>query len=987
MTRIAVYIFFLAALFVSPVCKGQETGRFNLNIYNDLPSNNVYNITVDHLGYLWIATDKGVVKYNGYNLRGFDLNKEFINKDTWNLFEDKNGRMWLFSISDNLTYIYNNVAHNVVTLPSMGVFYPHCMFNYKNGIAFLTSFTNQPDVHFCFIRNDSIIYTQKITKYGEFINIDTADRLVTFSNDGNFYKLEVSKNALTPGLAQPLKNYDGDVKKLLSRMQDNRYGTIGLSFFSYTHNKNYIELLNSKDQTYRKIVLDSAENIKIIGGRPENIIAITDHKIFYFDSVANIKGFTYIDSGIEKLNGNNVTFELNNPFWGKTLATNTKGIFFQNPTDTFFRKKLQHPEDLKCLGAVSDSVSFWYSRGPDVIYKIVNGEIVKKRETNIIEIYKIIPYTDRQSILLNILNSYTINNNTLETVDLGAAGGKNAIVYSKNEMLGISNIKGFNKVKIEGDSLKVSKLEQNRYVDILYDSLRQMFVVYNNRKILLYKDNQVLFTIERKDLEQRSINNINKIMLDNKYGNVFIQENDRLIYFPDLMRPYRRLFGNYILNSAKMCLHHDILIASDAFGILFAKIEGPGKISEPVLYPNIKCRKYKFVYDIQVSGNVVLLKTDKGIFKIAMPTDFKNDSIARNSFLDYKMVISNNGHVYEPGDNDTLKIVKKYRKLQFDIIKPTGYGNVSYVYKLSDELARWTELSNDELSLPKMLPGKYYTLQVIAYDKQWSSYVRTVVIYMEPEWYEETIMQRIMWIGGLFLLIGAIYFIVIVTKRIVTKNEAQKNLKLELELKSVYSQINPHFIFNSLTAALYLIKTGKLDDAYNHIYKFSHLLRSYIKSSRNRLITLGEEIKNLTNYIELQQARFKNKFDYEITIDPLVSSDVNIPSLLLQPIVENAITHGLLHKTEKGKLLVEFKLHPLDSVLICNIEDDGIGREQSKNKNSEHFIKEESYGSELIKDLIDIFNKYEKMKIEIEYLDKQFPLTGTIVQLRIKALS
>ncbi|PQJ12909.1 hypothetical protein CJD36_003955 [Flavipsychrobacter stenotrophus] len=967
--------------------KGQESSRFKINIYNDLPSNNVYNLSVDHLGYLWIATDKGVVKYNGYNLTTFDLNKGFINKDTWNLFEDKKGRMWLFSISDNLTYIYNNVAHKVVTPPDMGVFYPHGIYDYKGGIAFITSFTNRPEQLFCFIRNDSVVYTQKITKYGEVITLDKNNRLITFGSDGNFYSLEVTEKGVTATVIGKVKNYDGNITDLLAHIHEARYGTIGRCFFSYEYNKNYLEILDPADQTYRRQILDSTGNIKLIGGSITRITAITDHNIFYFDSAARVVNKIAIDTGIDRSNRNKITFELNDSFWHRIFATNAQGVIFLNHNDTFFHKKIADMDDAKFLGRVSDSVGFWYNEGTGTLYKIVNGAVVKEKDTHIMEASKIVPFDDSRSILLNKLHTYIIDNNSLDATELGIGGGRDAIVYDKTSMLAISNIKGFTKTTIDGDKLSTYRVEQNRYDGIAYDSLRQMFAVYNNRRILLFKDNKILYTIDRAALEKRTINNIKKIIIENKYGNIFIQENDRLIYLTDLLKPYHSLFDNYILDNAKIYLHRDLIIASDAFGILFSKIEGPGKFSSPVLYPNSKGMQYKFVYNLHVSGNMVLLKTDKGIFSIPLP-DFGNyDSSIKTTFLDHKMTVSYNGYVSGVGINDTLNLQKKYRKLVFDVINPSGYGTVKYRYRLKGEQTAWVELDNDELLLPKMIPGRYYTLSIVANDKQWRSNVIDIVIYAVPEWYEKTTIQRVLWLSGFFLLIGAIYFIVTVTKRIVTKNEAQKNAKLELELKSVYSQINPHFIFNSLTAALYFIKTGKLDDAYNHIYKFSHLLRSYIKSSRNRLVTIGEEVKNLTNYIELQQARFKNKFDFSIIVDTTVKTNTNIPSLLLQPIVENAINHGLMPKTEKGNLLIQFKLNDETGMLICSIEDDGVGRLQPKKQDEDHFIKEESYGNELIKDLIDIFNKYEKMKIEIEYIDKQFPSTGTIVQLRIKSLS
>jgi LytS/YehU family sensor histidine kinase len=202
----------------------------------------------------------------------------------------------------------------------------------------------------------------------------------------------------------------------------------------------------------------------------------------------------------------------------------------------------------------------------------------------------------------------------------------------------------------------------------------------------------------------------------------------------------------------------------------------------------------------------------------------------------------------------------------------------------------------------------------------------------------------------------------------------------------VYAQINPHFIFNSLNAGLHMITAGKTDAAYRHISRFSHLLRAYLKSSRHRYISLADEIKNLEYYIELQQTRFARAFSYGIRVVNIAEpAALQIPSLLLQPLVENAIDHGLLPREDAdGRLDIEFRQDTGNKILYCRIEDNGIGRARSGQFNRDNFIKEGSYGNQLIKDLIHLFNQYEQMGIHIEYIDRQPPYTGTVVIIQIK---
>jgi LytS/YehU family sensor histidine kinase len=219
----------------------------------------------------------------------------------------------------------------------------------------------------------------------------------------------------------------------------------------------------------------------------------------------------------------------------------------------------------------------------------------------------------------------------------------------------------------------------------------------------------------------------------------------------------------------------------------------------------------------------------------------------------------------------------------------------------------------------------------------------------------------------------------------VARANQKKRMLTELELRAVYAQINPHFVFNTLSAALYFINRKRFDDAYTHVNKFSRLIRAYLKSSQDRYILLSEEIEMLTNYIDLQRTRFEGKFDFDIQIDNKIpTQNIKIPSLLLQPLVENAINHGLFHKGDKGLLQLKFIQGVSGSELICIIDDNGVGREKAKEIKKSSSARQESYGTKLTQQLIEIFKEYENMPIELEYIDKHAPETGTTVKITIK---
>ena len=158
----------------------------------------------------------------------------------------------------------------------------------------------------------------------------------------------------------------------------------------------------------------------------------------------------------------------------------------------------------------------------------------------------------------------------------------------------------------------------------------------------------------------------------------------------------------------------------------------------------------------------------------------------------------------------------------------------------------------------------------------------------------------------------------------IAQQQAKSDL-MELELKAIRSQMNPHFIFNCLNSIQDLILNEKTDASYDYIVLFAQLVRNTLNYSNQDFIPFEKELEFLNIYLRLEKLRFKDDFEYVIESNGV--ADVKIPSLLVQPFIENALVHGLLHKIGLKKLKVTFSLN---EELICVIEDNGIGVEKSK---------------------------------------------------------
>lgn len=201
----------------------------------------------------------------------------------------------------------------------------------------------------------------------------------------------------------------------------------------------------------------------------------------------------------------------------------------------------------------------------------------------------------------------------------------------------------------------------------------------------------------------------------------------------------------------------------------------------------------------------------------------------------------------------------------------------------------------------------------------------------------------------------------------------QKNNLLKQKL--LVSQMNPHFIFNSLNAIQnYIFKQDSLK-AGNYLAQFSELIRMILDFSRKDYISVESEVKLLNTYLDLQKLRFENKFEYAIEIDKNIDIEsIHIPPMLAQPFIENAIEHGIFYKKDKGR--VDVRLYFENNYLIYEIEDDGVGMEEALKLKNKLKSSYESLATIITKERMSNLNEQTKNNIEIEILDKKNTSTG-----------
>ena len=311
---------------------------------------------------------------------------------------------------------------------------------------------------------------------------------------------------------------------------------------------------------------------------------------------------------------------------------------------------------------------------------------------------------------------------------------------------------------------------------------------------------------------------------------------------------------------------------------------------------------------------------------------------------------------------------------------------IFYRYKMEGLDTNWSAPTRNHLIAYNLRPGGYtFRMQASFNETGWVELADSVQIKVKAPFWQQ-------W--WFYVLIGllavgttmAVYRSVQASKEQKRKLDELNRLMNESRLMAIRAQMNPHFIFNSLNAIQECIVMQDFDAAYQYLSKFSKLLRQVLNNSEKNFVPLKDEIEVNELYLELESLRFKKSFNFSMTVDERIDAEtIKFPSLMLQPFIENAIWHGLMHKQGEKKLDISFLM--VNQHLECVIEDNGIGREKSaeikKNKLGAQYF--ESKGTQLSSQRIKLLNDtgYTGAAIEIDDLKENGMAKGTRVTLKI----
>lgn len=283
----------------------------------------------------------------------------------------------------------------------------------------------------------------------------------------------------------------------------------------------------------------------------------------------------------------------------------------------------------------------------------------------------------------------------------------------------------------------------------------------------------------------------------------------------------------------------------------------------------------------------------------------------------------------------------------------------TWVYGGSGHRARYTSLR----------PGNYvFRVSAANHDGVWNEAGKFVRINIQPPWWSTW------WFRSLMVLVLGLTAYSLYRYRVnQIRREASTRVAFERKLadeklSALKAQMNPHFLFNCLNSIDHYIIKNDIKKASEYLGNFSQLMRLTLQNSRVSFVPLREELEALRLYLEMEKLRFTGNFDYDIRVDDQIDPlAVEVPPMMIQPFVENAIWHGLMHKKEGGKLLVSIRQQ--GKQLLCLVEDNGIGRVRAREMEAYRSTKRRSFGMQITADRIRMINELYDAGADVEITD------------------
>lgn len=389
------------------------------------------------------------------------------------------------------------------------------------------------------------------------------------------------------------------------------------------------------------------------------------------------------------------------------------------------------------------------------------------------------------------------------------------------------------------------------------------------------------------------------------------------------------------------------------------------------------------IQDLAIAEGCLWLATGKGLQKIPL-ADMREKPLA-HIFL-HKITIGGNA---VHGSHDLRVDYFQRLHLYPETAIYSSNGNFKYAYRIKDsDDDRWHVLPalQEGISVAN-LPYGAFEIELKAIDHMGRDSENTLLIsgYAAPPFWKSTWFYALLLVAGVGVCIGVSWAIVrnIRNKELLKTHLINSQLQAtQAQIKAIRAQMNPHFMYNALNSIQALILKQDIKNSNLYLSKFSNLLRKVLEASSSEEISLQEDIDILNLYLSLEKLRFGDDFQYEIRLDDSVDAYAHaVPPLLLQPFVENALKHGLLHK--KGKKLLTIDYRADDKHLFCSVEDNGIGRQNAQKIRDKRPDAHRSFSTEASAQQVELLSAFAKMPYSIHIHDLHDEATNEAAGTRV----
>ncbi len=988
MTKLYKYIFLF--LLLPNIVLAQKAYYKHFNISNGFQGKNVYCFRQDSIGQLWIGTEQGLYKYDG--LKFYSYNSDLMDDNEIIQIYNFNNTIWFVTWDGKLFYIENEVIK---------LFNPnHILDNVnvvriyiqKNGAFWILE---EDKLFLCTKENNSYsIKEMNLMNTSSFLLPIEHDNAMYFLSQSNFLKYDpLTKEMIELWQVNPKKDpvISPQIHEFYFQNNSIRYiptsDSISNELLEIFNQTIGVQSVNTLNEPYiyssfekinkEKLIFLSEDNfflqhlniffegdyINIIfEDSRQNIWVGTKNGIYFFPKIPLLK----INESNSILPENNIVEVTKNPIAGTIYFCTESGHLLQyNSNELEHILKTKHNPKIKDLIFDDDLIIV----GEDITFideknniRIEDGYSAK----SFLKKENIFYFSSSRSLFASteekyvkestkIKGIYSIEKGQNDTLWLGALGGLYFYDFSATQ-IGEKRIKRDSLFQLKpNESLLSSRMKTEFRTILIYDKpLIQKYSQNGNTlnksisDLLLLPDSTLCVATKKNGiyfLENGEFSNINTTdgLCSNLCKKLYYDEKDNFLY----VSTYD---GLSILNPKTkntFCLN----LNDDSFS---NNINSTTTLDNNVFIANengMTILPKAFIHQNILPNKVSIIRARVDSFSLLDKANYSYKE--NNAFFEYTSVSYNDEITFKYrllGLFEQWKFTEK-TILEFDNLPPNEY--ILEMYAINSKNIS----SSEKLSIP-------FTIHPPFWNTIWFS------------------ILSFMALGGLIWWRMSNRF-----NRLKKEKEKESNIKMkfaELELNALQAHMNPHFIFNALNSIQNYIINNEPKIASAYLEKFSMLMRMFLESSKNKFISLEEEIQLLRLYVDLETLRFSDKISSSFEIEEDLELDIEIPSLLIQPFVENAINHGLASKKEGGHLKIIFT--EKDNQIICHIEDDGIGRQRAQELKNRTKEKHRSRGFELVSDRINTINDVENSEIKVEIVDLQnnenLPI-GTLVKIII----